>query len=232
MERSTYAAAAAAVRGRRADDRAGRRPGRGRRLPDRARHGRGRRARGGAHRARAGRPRRASPACGSSARRPRRTAAARCRSWSTASTRTTSARCSTTRASRCGSGTTAPGRCTAGSASPATTRASFDLYNTTGRGRRAGRRRRSAGPARFFAAWRLMQLEQLYQEIILDHYRHPHHAGLREPFDAEVHHVNPTCGDEVTLRVRLTGTARDAAVVGRLLRRRWAARSPRPRRRC
>lgn len=50
-----------------------------------------------------------------------------------------------------------------------------------------------------------MQLEAMYQEIILDHYRNPLHAGLREPFDAEVHHVNPTCGDEVTLRVRLDG---------------------------
>jgi nitrogen fixation NifU-like protein len=48
-----------------------------------------------------------------------------------------------------------------------------------------------------------MQLESLYQEIILDHYRHPHHKGLRDPFDAQVHHVNPTCGDEVTLRVTL-----------------------------
>jgi len=48
-----------------------------------------------------------------------------------------------------------------------------------------------------------MDMESLYQEIILDHYRAPHHAGLREPFDAEAHHVNPTCGDEVTLRVRL-----------------------------
>jgi len=48
-----------------------------------------------------------------------------------------------------------------------------------------------------------MRLESLYQEIILDHYRRPHHAGLREPFDAEVKHVNPTCGDEVTLRVTL-----------------------------
>ena len=46
-------------------------------------------------------------------------------------------------------------------------------------------------------------MEKLYQEIILDHYRTPHHVGLREPFDTEVHHVNPTCGDEVTLRVRL-----------------------------
>ena len=50
-----------------------------------------------------------------------------------------------------------------------------------------------------------MDLDALYQEIILDHYRNPHHAGLREPFEAEVHHVNPTCGDEVTLRVHLDG---------------------------
>jgi nitrogen fixation protein NifU and related proteins len=48
-----------------------------------------------------------------------------------------------------------------------------------------------------------MQLESMYQEIILDHYRNPHHKGLREPYDAEVYHVNPTCGDEVTLRVAL-----------------------------
>lgn len=44
----------------------------------------------------------------------------------------------------------------------------------------------------------------MYQDVILDHYRHPHHRGLREPFAAEVHHVNPTCGDEVTLRVTLS----------------------------
>jgi nitrogen fixation NifU-like protein len=47
----------------------------------------------------------------------------------------------------------------------------------------------------------------MYQEIILDHYRNPHGRGLREPFEAEVHHVNPTCGDEVTLRVHLTEDA-------------------------
>lgn len=46
-------------------------------------------------------------------------------------------------------------------------------------------------------------LDSLYQEIILDHYKHPRNAGLREPFEAEVHHVNPTCGDEVTLRVHV-----------------------------
>ncbi len=44
----------------------------------------------------------------------------------------------------------------------------------------------------------------MYQEVILDHYKHPHHRGLREPFGAEVRHVNPTCGDEVTLRVALS----------------------------
>jgi nitrogen fixation NifU-like protein len=50
-----------------------------------------------------------------------------------------------------------------------------------------------------------MDLEALYQEIILDHYRSPHHAGLREPYEGEAHHVNPTCGDEVTLRVHVEG---------------------------
>lgn len=51
-----------------------------------------------------------------------------------------------------------------------------------------------------------MNLDALYQEVILDHYRHPRGKGLREPFDTQVHHVNPTCGDEITLRVRLVGT--------------------------
>ena len=50
-----------------------------------------------------------------------------------------------------------------------------------------------------------MDLESLYQEIILDHYKHPRGRGLREPFAIEVHHVNPTCGDELTLRVSLDG---------------------------
>ena len=57
-----------------------------------------------------------------------------------------------------------------------------------------------------------MQLESMYQEIILDHYRHPHHSGLRDPYDAEVHHVNPTCGDEVTLRVALKDAGGEAVV--------------------
>jgi nitrogen fixation NifU-like protein len=60
-----------------------------------------------------------------------------------------------------------------------------------------------------------MKLDQLYQEIILDHYKRPHGRGLREPFDAEAHHVNPTCGDEVTLRVRLVdGVVEDVSYEG------------------
>lgn len=56
----------------------------------------------------------------------------------------------------------------------------------------------------------------MYQEVILDHYKHPHHRGLREPFGAEVRHVNPTCGDEVTLRVHLAadGTVADVSYDG------------------
>ena len=52
----------------------------------------------------------------------------------------------------------------------------------------------------------------LYQELILEHSKRPHGVGLREGHDAEVHHVNPTCGDEVTLRVHLDGTGPDARI--------------------
>ena len=57
-----------------------------------------------------------------------------------------------------------------------------------------------------------MQLESMYQDIILDHYRNPHHKGLRDPYDAEVYHVNPTCGDEVRLRVALKEVGGDQVV--------------------
>ncbi|MCS4535118.1 Fe-S cluster assembly sulfur transfer protein SufU [Corynebacterium sp. HS2168-gen11] len=49
-----------------------------------------------------------------------------------------------------------------------------------------------------------MNLESMYQEVILDHYKHPSHAGLRDDFQSEVHHVNPSCGDELTLRLHLS----------------------------
>lgn len=58
-------------------------------------------------------------------------------------------------------------------------------------------------------------MEQMYQDVILDHYKHPHGRGLREPFDSEAHHVNPTCGDEVTLRVKVTdGVVSDVSYDG------------------
>ena len=44
-------------------------------------------------------------------------------------------------------------------------------------------------------------IDQLYQDIILDHYKNPHGRGLREPYAGEAHHVKPTCGDEITIRV-------------------------------
>ncbi len=48
-----------------------------------------------------------------------------------------------------------------------------------------------------------MIAESMYQELILEHYKHPQGRGLRDPYDSEVHHVNPTCGDEITMRVKL-----------------------------
>lgn len=52
----------------------------------------------------------------------------------------------------------------------------------------------------------------LYQQLILDHSKERHGCGLREPFDAQVHHVNPTCGDEVTLRVHVAdGVVQDVS---------------------
>jgi nitrogen fixation protein NifU and related proteins len=50
-----------------------------------------------------------------------------------------------------------------------------------------------------------MQLDNLYQEVILDHYKNPQHKKLSPTFDAQVHHINPSCGDEVTLNITLEG---------------------------
>ena len=55
-------------------------------------------------------------------------------------------------------------------------------------------------------------MDSLYQEIILDHYRNPVGRGLRDPHEAEVHHVNPTCGDEITVRVHLEGAGEAVTV--------------------
>ena len=52
----------------------------------------------------------------------------------------------------------------------------------------------------------MIDLSSLYQEIILDHYREKHHSGLRDPYTVEVTHVNPSCGDELVLRLATEGT--------------------------
>ena len=49
-----------------------------------------------------------------------------------------------------------------------------------------------------------MQLDNLYQEVILDHYKHPQNKKLSPVFDAQVHHVNPSCGDEIDLNLTIT----------------------------
>lgn len=48
-----------------------------------------------------------------------------------------------------------------------------------------------------------MELDSLYQEVILDHYRNPHHKGLSVNKDIQVKHNNPSCGDEVTLNLSM-----------------------------
>jgi nitrogen fixation NifU-like protein len=50
-----------------------------------------------------------------------------------------------------------------------------------------------------------MQLDNLYQEVILDHYKHPENKGLATSYDAQVHHINPSCGDEITLNLTVQG---------------------------
>ncbi len=46
------------------------------------------------------------------------------------------------------------------------------------------------------------EFDQLYRELILDHYKSPRNHGLLEHADAEAEGQNPLCGDEVTVSVR------------------------------
>lgn len=48
----------------------------------------------------------------------------------------------------------------------------------------------------------MSEFEQLYREVILDHYKSPRHHGLLDPNDAVAEGQNPLCGDEVTVSVR------------------------------
>jgi nitrogen fixation protein NifU and related proteins len=51
-----------------------------------------------------------------------------------------------------------------------------------------------------------MELDNLYQEVILDHYKHPLNKGLSDSYDVQVHHINPSCGDEITLNLSIEGS--------------------------
>jgi len=46
------------------------------------------------------------------------------------------------------------------------------------------------------------EFEQLYREVILDHYKNPHNYGKLEHADAHADGQNPLCGDEVSVSVR------------------------------
>jgi nitrogen fixation NifU-like protein len=60
-----------------------------------------------------------------------------------------------------------------------------------------------------------LALEELYQEIILDHYRKPRHPGRLADADVEVRHYNPVCGDQLTVGLKLDGERiADIAVQG------------------
>jgi len=49
----------------------------------------------------------------------------------------------------------------------------------------------------------MSEFDQLYRELILDHYKNPRNHGLLDPADARAEGQNPLCGDEVTVSVRL-----------------------------
>jgi len=51
----------------------------------------------------------------------------------------------------------------------------------------------------------MSELESLYQDIIVDHVKHPRNRGLHDHATVESHQLNPTCGDEVTLQLTLDG---------------------------
>ncbi|MBI4340356.1 MAG: SUF system NifU family Fe-S cluster assembly protein [Chloroflexi bacterium] len=48
-------------------------------------------------------------------------------------------------------------------------------------------------------------LDELYKEVILDHYRHPRNSQRLEDAQVTAHGFNPFCGDEVDLQLRLNG---------------------------
>lgn len=61
-----------------------------------------------------------------------------------------------------------------------------------------------------------MGLDELYREVILDHYSHPRNKGTLDDADISVEGANPLCGDELSIYVKLAGgRITDVAFVGR-----------------
>ncbi|HYN37320.1 MAG TPA: SUF system NifU family Fe-S cluster assembly protein [Actinomycetota bacterium] len=52
-----------------------------------------------------------------------------------------------------------------------------------------------------------MSLEELYKEVILDHYRAPRNKGRLDPHDVVLERNNPLCGDEIELYLKFEGDA-------------------------
>jgi nitrogen fixation NifU-like protein len=59
-----------------------------------------------------------------------------------------------------------------------------------------------------------VDLSSLYQELILKHYRRPTHRGELADADAAVHVLNPTCGDEIVLHLKVRGGRVEAVRFG------------------
>ncbi len=60
----------------------------------------------------------------------------------------------------------------------------------------------------------MSDLDQMYREVILDHYKNPHGHGLIEHADAQAEGMNPLCGDEVTVSVKFAGDGETIEQVG------------------
>ena len=60
----------------------------------------------------------------------------------------------------------------------------------------------------------MSDLEQMYREVILDHYKNPHGHGLLEDADAHAEGQNPLCGDEVTVSLKFAGDGETIEEVG------------------
>jgi len=61
-------------------------------------------------------------------------------------------------------------------------------------------------------------MDNLYRDFILEHYRHPHNTGALDPHDLHFADSNPTCGDEMSITIRLDDTRQrvaDVAFTGR-----------------